>query len=278
LTTADILSYYFFDGRATAQGSAVPADAWRLEPVTVVQPGYAGINGKLMSTLSANPNPLRNLTGINGTTDLNSKTGKVVQVSFYLFSQGETAREIVLQDLNITTSMTGVASEVVDAVRLSVWRAGYQQDAITFVPETEETAHVFGFTKDYAYTFTSANPAYYHSTPVYTVSGVDPDFVYTLAGFNKISDLTRGYNGTGNPLEYVDPTTTWNSVYYNTLAAQDGGVSPKASADTILTLAKNVPTLVTVRIFVEGWAANTTNNIIASAFSISYKFSIKAIV
>lgn len=277
LTTADILSYYFFDGRATAGGSAVPADAWRLEPVTVVQTGYAGIDGKIMSTLNANPNPTRSLTAITSTltgnmgTDVNSKNGKVIQVSFFMFSQGEANREIVLQDLNIVAGGSGVSTEVEEAVRLSVWRSGYQNTSDAFVEETNHDALVFGYTKDYDYEFTSANPAYFFGT------GIIPGAPYTgttLNGFNKISDLTLGFNGTSS----APVTADWNSDYFNTLAAQDGGVSPKSSATTLFTLEKNVPTHVTVRIFVEGWAAYTTNNIIASNFSISYKFAIKAAV
>jgi hypothetical protein len=291
LTTADILNYYFFDGRATAGGSAVPADAWRLEPVTVVNATYTGVNGKEMSTLASGSNVTRTLSAtVAG--DINSKTGKFIEISFYLFSQGETPRAIVLQDLNITTTMTGVAAQVVDAVRVSVWRAGYQQVFVpaqgetpaipeAFVSQTNQPSYVFGFTKDYGFQFTSANPTYYHANPSYTevFDNTDPDNPvltgYTLAGFNQISDLVRGYNALGDGVTPPN-TASWNSLYHNTLAAKAGGTTTIGDAETILTLAKNVPTLVTVRIFVEGWAQYATNNIIASNFSISYKFAIKA--
>lgn len=248
ITTADIQEYFDF----TAGGG------WRLEPVTVVQSGYAtGIDGQIMSTLNTGSNLTRALTAINGTTDINSNTGKVIEVSFYLFSQGEVDADIILQDLSVTTSMTGVASQVVDAVRLSAWRAGVYVDGTGFDDATEGTALVFGRTIDYGFAFTNANPTYYYA-------GGSPSLAN---GFNSLAELT------------ID-SSTWNSQYFNSLTFDDedaitGDIGTKAGADVILTLDKNVPTLVTVRIFVEGWAANTTNNIIASSFSISYKFSIQ---
>ncbi|MCK7485956.1 MAG: hypothetical protein MZU97_10705, partial [Bacillus subtilis] len=223
LTTADILQYYFFDGRATAGGSAVPADAWRLEPVTVIQAGYASVNGKTMSTLSGNPNFTRALTAINTGTDINNKIGKVIQVSFYLFSQGETAREIILQDLNVTTSMSAPANAVVNAVRLSAWRSGYYDlTGAEFIAQTEEPSYIFGFTRDYEYEFTNANPAYYATAPLYTGSGSP----YTLVGFNKLSDLIYGFSGSESA---APDTATWTNLYYNTLSARDGGTGYQVS-------------------------------------------------
>lgn len=258
LTTTDILAYYAYT-------------TWRLEPVTVVQPGYAAINGKLMSilnrTVPANNN-LRPLSAITG-TDVNSATGKVIELNFYLLSQEATlSRAIVLQDLSITSSAPGVAAEVVDAVRLSVWRAGTVTDMGTqaLIADEASTALVFGLTVDYDYEFTDANPAYYFGGTVYTST--------TLNGFDQISDLTLGFDGESS----APATTTWNSQFYQAVGGPaNASEAVKADADTILTLAPMIPALVTVRIFVEGWAANTTNNIIASNFNISYKFAIKAV-
>lgn len=255
LTLTDIQEYFDF----TAGGG------WRLEPVTVINSTYTGFNGKNMSVLSTGSNLTRALTAIDEEDDINSNTGKVIQVSFFLFSQGEVDADIILQDLSITTSMTGVAAQVVDAVRLSAWRAGYQQAAVlveptspeVFVPEAGHTAHVFGRTIDYGFAFTAANPTYYYG-------GLEPSLVN---GFNSLSDISLD-------------TTEYNSLFhkstgFSAIDSVTGDIGTKAGADVILTLDKNVPTLVTVRIFVEGWAANTTNNIIAAAFSISYKFSIQ---
>jgi hypothetical protein len=229
------------------------------------------VNGKAMSTLASGSNVTRALSATDG-DDINSKLGKFIEIKFYLFSQGTSTQAIVLQDLSIVAAGSGVAVQVEDAVRLSVWRAGHfvLGDGLTLT--SAGAASVFGYTKDYGFVFTSANPTYFHGT------GETPAAIYNgsnvLQGFNKISDLTQGYDGVSTA-----PTPlTWNGTYYNLLAARDGGTATKSAATEVFSLNSNEPTLVTVRIFVEGWAANTTNNIIASGFSISYKFSIKAIV
>jgi len=47
-------------------------------------------------------------------------------------------------------------------------------------------------------------------------------------------------------------------------------------ATTVVTLQPNIPTLMTVRIYVEGWDAQTSNAVLAAAFKVSFKFSLKS--
>ncbi len=263
LTLADIQAYYSF---AT----------WRLEPVTAVQANYNEVSGKILSVLDRSVpanNNLRPLTAITDPDDINSATGKVIELNFYLLSQEATlTRDIVLQDLTITSSAAGVAgTDVVDAVRLAVYRSGRVTDLNTqsLIAETTEPEHIFGLTKDYGFVFTNDNPAYYFSgAEVYDAGNGN-----ALLGFNSISQLTAGYDGVSSA-----PTpNAWNSVFYQVGGPADASTATKGDADTVFSLAPMTPTFVTVRIFVEGWAAKTTNNIIASDFNISFKFSIKAV-
>lgn len=134
---------------------------------------------------------------------------------------------------------------VVNAVRLGVWRSGsWDGTAVEFTSAT--AGHIFGTDIDYTFTFIDGLPGYFPTAPVY--SG-DPS---VADGFNRIND----YSDTDSATLEANLVT---------------GSNP---ATTVFTLGSEVPTLVTVVIYVEGWDSDTTNAIISAAFNISFKFSI----
>ncbi len=83
------------------------------------------------------------------------------------------------------------------------------------------------------------------------------------AALNKISDANQAL------------LVTAQSLYEDGVGIANVSSADLAGADVIYSLAQNVPTLFTVRIYIEGWDSDTTNAILAAAFSISFKFSLQ---
>jgi hypothetical protein len=54
--------------------------------------------------------------------------------------------------------------------------------------------------------------------------------------------------------------------------------STLASAATVLTLVSNIPELVTVRIWIEGWDDDCDNNTLGAAFTLDFGFIVKAVL
>jgi len=251
LTNADITTYYDY-----------VTGTWKLQPVTAVNLTYTGVDGKLLNNMVvSDSNLIRDLSAVVG-GDKNSATGKYIQLKFWLYSQSATSQAIVFQDLAITNNGANNASQanVVSAIRLAVWG-----DSTAYGNSTVGNAFIFGLDHDYGFAFTDSQlPGYY--------SGVlaDPIVIDTDA-FNALSQLNGNpFSANMNDLFYASNATTWDS------SITDGAATAtKGSADTIFTLQSMVPTLFTVNIYVEGWDAQTTNDIIAAAFGISFKFALK---
>lgn len=241
-TLLDATTYVQTLTNALITGSSEYTDLlnWTLSPVTVIQSGYTTVNGKTMNYLNGLVDFARPLAAISETPvtgDVNKVGGRVIELKFWLLSQGEVAKNIELGSLAINglNGSGDVRNDVVNAIRLSVWSGSGD-------------AFIYGLDQDYGYEFKVNLPGYFGGT-------VDP-----LAGteFNVIDDLDAH-----DSLITALAAATYTSVEF-------------ASADIITALAYNTPTLVTVRIFVEGWDASTTNNVIAAAFNIAFSFKFQA--
>ncbi len=95
----------------------------------------------------------------------------------------------------------------------------------------------------------------------------------------------RGYSDTPALNSVVAGSQTTlrglHSTYFNSTDTDDlaghyvGTDSEVTSATTVASLPADTPTLINVRIYVEGWDAQTTNAILGAIFNVSFKFSIQ---
>lgn len=232
-----------------AEGLYEDLATWRMTPVTVVNAAYNGIITSGFNTLTTpNTDFLRALSAANPTNFTNNAAGSVIEIKFWVLSQGSTAAPLVLEDLTIAADNTIEAKDaVVDAVRVAI-----QATDLT----TPGSRYIFGLTNDYGFTYVQDLPGYYDGDPVVenAFNAIAPANV-TLINASALNGLYVKSAGLG--------------VTNASVAAADID-----DASVIYTLAQNVPTLVTVTVFVEGWAAETTNAIIAAAFDISWKFTL----
>lgn len=214
--------------------------SYQLQPVTAIQSDYASVDAKTLyyySDLNATTRPLTITTvdHVNNTT-----TGKYIELKFWLYSQSDSDKTIVLSDLNVTAAdQSGLREDVVNAVRLGVWG----DDTPGFVgSQGAGDAFIFGQNVDYDFAFTSQLPGYESSVDFAT-------------------------NGTFNSLSQ---NTTWAGV----ADKQTGVVATTAPnyGSEIYVLEPNTPTLFTVRIWVEGWDVNADNDVVLSQFAINWQF------
>jgi hypothetical protein len=235
--------------------SAYSLSAWRLEPVTAVQPDYATVSGELASLqeFTNNLNPLRALDAIEAGTfgtgnwgvDVNAASGKVIQIGFWVMSQASTTKNVGVTALSITANNAIAArDQVTDAARVS-FKLG------------EDSAFIYANTGalDYDYEYLINLPGYYAGA-VYNTSPVE------LLGFNRIDQLTAGLNGSSTAL--TDELLEGLSVHRTAGSAVLGDLV----ADTA--------ELLTITIFVEGWDAQATNTVISAAFNVSFSIGFVA--
>jgi hypothetical protein len=216
---------------------------WRISPVTATASlNGTTIDGYNLSTMTIEET--KTYTAIVA-GDINATTGKVIDISFWLLHQGTTDLPIALEDLTITAgNALGAQDAVVNAVKLAIWKAA---DGAT--PVASPSAVTFGLDNDY-------------------------NFAFTLG--------TRGYDSVDETNNYIfeDSKTSLLAAqeeYYKTSGTDTADIFSitLAGADPIATLTKNVPTLVTVRIYIEGWDAQCTNAILAAIFTINFKFTLQ---
>ncbi len=130
---------------------------------------------------------------------------------------------------------------VLDDYTVSATNADSQRDAITdavrlAIWEDGQASLIYGNSKDFLFAFESGLKGYYSGTP--------------------------------------------DGTHFNTLV--DGSKTPTEVAGTLDSsvivdeLAPNTPTLVVVRIYVEGWDADVTNAVISAAFDITWIFAFAA--
>jgi hypothetical protein len=207
--------------------SSTLTNAWRIQPSTIIEPGYASSTPKTLSIIDLADGSLTT------TTNLNDDNGYAIQLDFWLYSQSESDFNINMTNLDISAISSGGAAAVENAVRLSVWKNGTTWNSTAngdyTVDNNSDAAFIFGNDNDYGYTF-----------PV--GSGLDNSTVENYLSGLTLNDLQDEVNiiGTDNPDVFV--------------------------------LEGQVPTLVTVLIYLEGWDAQADNNITNSEFSITFGF------
>ncbi|MDD4595460.1 MAG: hypothetical protein WCS48_05550 [Candidatus Izemoplasmatales bacterium] len=213
---------------------------WRLAPVTAAESGYMALNGKSLKTMNI-------LTkALTETTDSNDDEGDFIELKFWLMAQVN-AENIILSDLAITydpeDNLLAAQDNVIYAVNVAVWRSQVKD-----VP-TADTAKIYSINPDYGFAFTSGMNG----------GPTDPDafapFVLTTAQIDALLDDHALFDSATDE-EFVS-------------------VADKTLATTLAALTADTPTLITVRIYIEGWDAQMTNAILASKFDIAFAFEIK---
>ena len=162
--------------------------------------------------------------------------GRFVELQLYIRYQGEaaTSKNIILSGANVALN-TGV-NDVANAVRLS-----FNSDV------TGDTPRIFGNTKDYGFAYTDSYVYYQNPT--------------SFTAFNGLGDISM-LDGSENL-----NTTVTNYEYVHTIA------EALADEKVLFTLPANSTQIITIRIYVEGWANATTDAIIASSFDFSFDFA-----
>ena len=224
-----------------------PITAARLKPVTAINAAYTALDGDVLNVFSSNAytRPLTPVLELdlaqesgNGYSDsVNTATGGVIQVRFWIMTQtaGKTLR------LNsFTTSGT---DQAVNAIRMSLWVGDYSESttSLIYTPSTGSA--------DYGFAYLDGQ------------TGFDDTEPYSLLdGFNQLTDISAGL-----PASLVG----MHSVI------GDSTSDPNPQGSDIVALTINTPVLVTCMIYVEGWDAQTTNEIIDDSFDVSFSFTIE---
>jgi hypothetical protein len=226
---------------------------WTLSDVTALQAGYDTKSAKTLNKI----NTLSPWTrAVTETTDKNSDTGDFFEFKFWIYSQDEIDRDMVVKNLTIAT-VSGTATTI-DAVRLGIW--GDE----TGTPEAD---FIFGIDNDYNYAFTSDMTDYYSTVAGDSVPGTL--FVAGTAPFNYLDQTDSAIAAlAGNP----------DDLFYQSSGADEvHSTATLANADTIYTITPDVPVLFTVRVYIEGWDADMVNTISEAQFSITFQLSYKAL-
>lgn len=169
----------------------------------------------------------------------NASTGNFIELKFWLLSQG-TEKDVVLQDLNI--NVTGITQLVAQQNITKAVRLGVAVDSSQFV---------FARNQSYGFEFTEGMRGW--------IDG----------GFNSITPANQTILSELHSLFFEsDIVTVVDDV-------DNQSVNTVAEATSLYTAAMNVPKLVTVIIYIEGWDAFATNAVIAAKFNISFKFALK---
>ncbi|QLY40086.1 hypothetical protein HF295_04100 [Hujiaoplasma nucleasis] len=234
MTVIEVADLYS-DGYQIGPSAATP---WRISPASVVSNGYAAYDAKNLTYLS----DFENRTLASATK--NNADGQYLELRFWVLLQGDNGDTAALEliDTSSIASNAGNSAnqaDIANAVRLVVWG-----DNTDFGGSTVGDAFVFGNGIDYSYTFTGD----FAGTSNNTLSDLE-------ATAGDLENLTNLNSSVIDHFELSSYTTTGNPT-------------------DLMIIDANVPTLVTVYIFVEGWDADATNNISLAQFDISFGFQI----
>jgi len=244
-------------------------DTWRLTPVTAVQ---FDDNALGFDDPKLNPFELSILSLVDPairlhtiTTDSNGADANFIELKFWILSQAAVNKKLYLHNLVVNSNLpantiTG-QTDAANAVRLGV---GVTSGATGAIDPTEG--------------FVYANR---------------PNSSLTLPyGFLFLEGM-RGYNSSTASLNALDQTLDTEIVKLHSLFSIPSG-TPKANESAVVavgsleaaytaagiasltTLVPNIPQLVTVRIYIEGWDSYANNTIIAAKFNINFSFVIPA--
>ncbi|MFO7969288.1 MAG: hypothetical protein R6U15_04145, partial [Candidatus Izemoplasmatales bacterium] len=219
--------------------------SWRLQPATIIEPGYTGVNAKTINYIGNIEDVDRSLE----LADANSNGGHYIKLQFWLLSQAETEQVIELSNVSISASNEEGSNpadlnEVVNATRLAVWLDDTVYGTINGDTPVEGDVYVFGMDIDYDYEFLSNIAGYA------TESVTDSGLINPLAPFNQLSDLDN------NPVGSL-PANHFNGA---------------VSTQDIFVIEPEVPTLATVLIYIEGWDSDADNNIVKAKFNVGFVF------
>jgi hypothetical protein len=234
---------------------------WRMSPVTAIQSTYDAIDAKTLNTIDDSYDTRNlSLSALKNTT-----TGGYIELHFWLYSQASDTRPVELVTTSITaTSGTTQLDAVENAVRFGIWMN--DNDAANANGVAAGNAFIYGNDDDYGFEFLVGQ------------SGYSDGYLFnTLNDAASTSDLAAAY------VSYTDGTT--NNALVPMTDGSDQLLATVTGYDRVLLLAGNlnttdiynivpgVPTLVTVRIFIEGFDAQATNAIVNAAFDLSLGFS-----
>ena len=247
LTVQDLYQKgYLAESFTGTYGTFEPVDPWRLQPSTIINPGYTVVNGTTLSVISNIDDVDRTLTAATPNNDL---AGDYIEIQLYLYNQSLETQYIEMTDISIDATVAGEnllvgQADVANAVRISVFEGEKSG--------TPGTAYIFGNDIDYTYEFLPNIAG--HSTVNSALFTAD----FT---FNQLSDLTTN-----------NPVGTLPSTHFD-LGSYDEGteIAPNNMQD-ILIMSAESSALVTVYIYVEGWDAEASNSIINSYFNITFGF------
>ncbi|QWC00378.1 InlB B-repeat-containing protein [Mycoplasmatota bacterium] len=239
-------------------------DSWRLNPVTAINSTYTGVEAKNLNVI--NDSYLsRNLTEIkgivvedqasSGTTGYNSIDGGFIELHFWLYSQAAETRPVEVTQMSISANNGGDVDldPIADAIRFGIW----MQDSTT-VGES----YIFGNDTDFGFSFDEGNAGW--SSPI-------SDFPI----INSLSETGNINYSDPDPLLMNPPLTDVAGELTNDAAGFDRVLPISANGDhdrNLFNIVPLTPTLVTVRIFIEGWDQETTNSIVNAFFNLTIGF------
>jgi hypothetical protein len=212
---------------------------YRLGPVTAANAAYDALDGQNLSTLNVITKAL------TATSNANSATGDFIELKFWLMSQVMN-NTVYLSNLSVSvnpdTNELDTQDNVIYAVNLAVWMS--QELAVP----TADPALIFSTNPDYAFAFTAGMRGAADTPDEPLISGP-----YTLTSEQRSALIAE------------------HSLFYGSDVAN---ISSSTTPTAIATLEGDTPSLITVRIYIEGWDAQTTNAILASKFNVSFDFEI----
>lgn len=177
----------------------------------------------------------------NGTTasfqDLPGGTGVYIEFKVWLLSQDKSV-SIGVKDLSIAANSGDTLKDnVVDGIRLGI--------------ETSDTgANIFGPDMDYDFAYTPGQNGY-DDTPGSTENVIDPTVESTLVALHGLYYLSTGTE-TANENETTLLDTT-----------------------EVMQLTADIPELVTIRIWAEGWDFDINNNVLNAVFDVEFGFIVR---
>ncbi|MFA5696821.1 MAG: hypothetical protein WC888_00125 [Candidatus Izemoplasmatales bacterium] len=266
-------------------------NTWRLQPVTAVNSAYTDANGFALKRFwSPNHDSTRILDPIIAITDINDTSGRVIELKLWVFSQGTTNYELYLSDLDVVAGVNSlfVQDNSVNATRISV--------------TSGSTSLIYGNSVDYDFDYLQGSVGYADYTIDYTDIAIDEatadsdNTLYYWFGATGLSDImltsddTIVYAYHDDATDYFTDVTLARFTYlanrglitegqFNRIEDISATFAPtvntlNGNSEIISSFAGNTPTLITIRVYIEGWDVDANNNIIAANMTISLALSI----
>lgn len=268
--------------------------AWKLQPVTAVNAAYTAVSGSQLKRFwSPNEDLYRTLDPLLA-GDVNAAAGRIIEFKLWVLSQGTTAYDLYLSSLDIQSGVNAMdeQDDVINATRLSV--------------TTGATSIIYGTDVDYDFDYLRGSVGY----AAYTVRSTDIAADEAAADAGGLAYYWSGAAGVSNIILTTDDSVAYtfhdDTVDYftddvldrysfiagrgllpegqfnriadiNSLFAPGAGAAVDHTSEVISAFAGDTPTLLTFRIYVDGWDLDADNNIIAANMTVSFALSIGAV-